>query len=111
MEEILAGVVDAGANEINGVELQSSRLKELRAEARRRAVAAAREKAEHYCQAAGVTLGSVLHIEDINPELLGSYGSHVMHEIPIEDAQPLRAFDPGSIIVNGCVVIAYAIEH
>jgi hypothetical protein len=109
LEEILAGVVDAGANEINPAELQTSRLKELRAEARRRAVAAAREKAENYCQAAGVTLGPVIHIEDINPEVLSSHGGHVIRETPVDYDQPAHAFDPESIVVVGAVVLAFEI--
>ena len=57
IEDLLSGVVEAGANEVSTVEFQTSRLKEIRAEARRRAVAAAREKAENYCTAAGIALG------------------------------------------------------
>src|SRR5262249_15188881 len=70
LEDILTGAIDAGANEVGAAEFLTSRLKEVRAEARRRAVAAAREKAENYCLAAGVTLGPVLHLEDIHPEAL-----------------------------------------
>ena len=68
LENLLIGIVDAGANEINDVNFQTSRLKELRAQARRKAVEAAREKAENYCQAAQVKLGKVIHIEDVNPD-------------------------------------------
>src|SRR5579859_4061846 len=35
MEDILSGLVDAGVNKLDSVELQTSRLKEIRAEARR----------------------------------------------------------------------------
>ncbi len=110
MEDLVAGVVDAGANEVSTVEFQTTKLKEHRAEARRRAVAAAREKAENYCRAADVALGPVIHIEDVNPEMLqGREGSHVMREIEPDDTQPIRAFDPGSIIVGGAVRVAFEI--
>ena len=46
------------------------RKQEVRAEARRVAVAAARLKAELYAEAAGVALGLVVHIEDVDPERL-----------------------------------------
>jgi uncharacterized protein YggE len=111
MEEVLSGVVDAGANKINAVNFQTTRLKELRAEARRRAVAAAREKAEIYCEAAGVTLGNVQHIEDVNPEQLRGREGHVVREIAPDDDGPLKAFDPGSIVVGGAVMVAFAIEQ
>src|SRR5262245_24079830 len=41
LETLLVGLIDLGVNEISAVEFQTSRLKELRAEARRKAVEAA----------------------------------------------------------------------
>jgi uncharacterized protein YggE len=105
MEEILSGVVDAGANRINSVNFQTTRLKELRAEARKRAVAAAREKAELYCEAAGVQLGRVLQIEDLNPDKLRGYEGHTMREMTADDEGAIKAFNPGSILVGGAVSI------
>ncbi|MCI0709959.1 MAG: SIMPL domain-containing protein [Chloroflexi bacterium] len=111
VEEILVGTVDAGANSINNTTFQTSRLKELRAEARRRAVEAAREKAENYCKAAGVTLGDVLHIEDVNPDTLRGFEGHSMREEPaIDENEPLRAFSAGSIVVRGAVMMTYSIK-
>ncbi|WP_143626488.1 SIMPL domain-containing protein, partial [Streptomyces viridosporus] len=40
----------------------------LRLAPRRRAVAAARRKAEVYAEAAGVRIGAVLHIQDVDSE-------------------------------------------
>jgi hypothetical protein len=54
VEETVTGLIGAGANELTSVTFQTSRLREVRADARRRAVAAAREKAELYCAAAFV---------------------------------------------------------
>src|SRR5262245_30407366 len=111
MEDLLVGVVDAGANEINAVEFRTSRLLEHRAEARRRAVAAGREKAENYCRAAGVTLGAVVSIEDVNPEVLrGSREGHTSQEAPSDDTGPERAFAPGSIVVGAAVSIVFGFE-
>ncbi len=112
MEAVLLGVLDAGANEIDAVEFQTSRLKEIRADARRRAVAAAREKAENYCQAANVTLGPVIHIEDVNPDALGgTRESHIIQEIQPDDDGSLRAFAPGSITVGAAVTVAFELER
>lgn len=110
-EEILTGIVDAGANEIKAVEFQTSQLKEVRADARRRAVSAAREKAENYCKAAGVTLGPVIHIEDVNPTRLRGGEGHVTREVQLDDEAPPRAFDPGSIVVGGAVIIAFGLKR
>src|SRR5262249_53770299 len=57
VEDVVCALVDAGANEIEQISFQTKRLKEVRAEARQAAVAAAKEKAENYCRAAGVKLG------------------------------------------------------
>jgi hypothetical protein len=112
IEEILVGVVAAGASEIGGVDLQTTRLKEARAKARRRAVEAAREKALVYCTAAGVTLGLPIHIEDVNPDLLsGAREGHVVSsKPPSEDVGTLRAFDPGWIAISAAVQIVYALS-
>ncbi|MDY3560668.1 SIMPL domain-containing protein [Gemmata sp. JC673] len=110
MEELLAGVVDAGANEIDAVEFRTTKLKEYRAEARRRAVAAGREKAENYCRAAGVVLGAVTSIEDISPDVLrGSGEGHTSQDAPADDAGSERAFAPGSIVVGAAVSLVFAL--
>ncbi|MEM8533280.1 MAG: SIMPL domain-containing protein [Chloroflexota bacterium] len=107
-EDILTGIVDAGVNEISTVDFQTSRLKEMRAEVRRRAVAAAREKASVYGAAAGVEIGSILHIEDVNPETLqGRYEAHSSREPQVDDDGPPRVFDPSSIVVGAAVRIHF----
>jgi uncharacterized protein len=68
VEPLLVDVVAAGANEIEGVDFDVAAKRELRAEARRKAVAAARAKADLYAEAAGVRIGAVLHVEDVDPE-------------------------------------------
>lgn len=110
VEEILTTVVDKGVNKINSVEFQTSRLKEVRAEARRRAVGAAQEKAQIYCEAAGAHLGAVFSIKDENPEMLRGREGHVIREIEIDDEDRLQAFDPGSIVIAAAVTIAFQIE-
>jgi uncharacterized protein YggE len=110
MEEVLVGVVDAGANQIASVEFRTSRLKDYRAEARRRAVASAREKAENYCRAAGIALGSVVSLEDVHPEALRGTGEgSTSNEVSPEDAAAARAFAPGSIVVGAAVSMTFAI--
>lgn len=109
VEEVLAGVVDAGANRIIGVDFQTKRLKAIRAEARQQAILAAHEKAENYCKAAGISLGEVIHIEDINPDRLQRFQGHTNLETPIDDEGEIQAFDPSSIAVSGTVMVAYKI--
>jgi uncharacterized protein len=112
VEEILTGVIDAGINKINSVDFQTTRLKEIRAEARRQAINAAHEKAEIYCKAAGVNLGEVIHIEDLNPDQLQRPIVHSSRQevISLADEGEVQAFDPSSIVVAGAVMVAYKIQ-
>ena len=111
LEEILSGIVDAGVNSISSVTFQTSQLKEMRKNARQKAVLAAREKAEVYCNAADVTLGKIIHIEDVNPDNLRGYEGHVFREIEPDEDGPIQANDPGSIIVRAAVMIAFEIAN
>jgi uncharacterized protein len=65
VEGLVSGLVAAGANELQAVTYQSSLLPEMRNDARRQAIAAAKEKAELYCQEAGVSVGKVLAIDEV----------------------------------------------
>jgi uncharacterized protein YggE len=104
VEETLTGLIGAGANELTSVTFQTTRLKEVRADARRRAIAAARGKAELYCAAAGVTVGRVLAIEDANPEFVtGRNEGHVHREPVVDDTGEVKAIDPAAIAVGAAV--------
>src|SRR5262249_17776257 len=118
VEELLIGVIDAGVNELTSLTFQTSRLKEVRADARRRAVSAAREKAEIYAAAAGVALGEVRAIEDVNPDRLtgpdglrGRLEVHSQREPEIDDTGDITAIDPGAITVGAAVVLLFAIKN
>lgn len=64
MGEVLDQVVDAGSNQINGIQFEVSKADELQDAARKNAFAAALRKAQLYAEAAGVTLGPVLSISE-----------------------------------------------
>jgi len=111
VEETITGLIGAGANELTSVTFQTSRLREVRADARRRAIAAAREKAELYCAAAGVVAGGVLAIEDANPEFVtGRNEGHVHREAVVDDAGEVKAMDPAAISVGAAVHVLYDID-
>lgn len=115
MEYVVSGLVDAGVNEITSTEFHTTKLKELRAQARELAVRAAREKAEIYASACSVSIGEVLHIQDVNPNVLrqefhiaGARGGPVQQSI-IDNEPGQNSLDPGAIQVGAAVVIAYRI--
>jgi len=114
VETIVSGIVDAGANEITETEFHTVKLKELRARAREQAMDAARQKAEIYAAAGKVTLGEILHIQDVNPNILRQEFHVPAGRGPIQpelvDADPNQdSLDPSAIQVGAAVVVAYRI--
>ena len=110
VEEILIGLIDAGANELTSVTFETSQLKEIREDARARAIEAARRKAEVYAEAAGIGVGDVVFIEDMNPDFLsGRREGHVHYEAVIDDSGDLQAIDPGAITIGAAVTVVYSL--
>lgn len=113
VESVLTGAVEAGANEVTSVKYLTTQLAELRAQARREAVAAARRKAEVYSEAAGVALGHVLHIEDVNPDSMVYRGGHVeaAGSDTDDDEAASGALQSGSLVVSAAVMVTWSILH
>ncbi len=111
VEKLLVELVDAGANQIDSVDFLTSRLRELRVQARQLAVLAAKKKAEVYVEAAGGKLGAVLHVEDVNPDDLtrGGHGPNV--DLSQHGEESPEALTPGSITIAAAVMVGFAIQH
>jgi uncharacterized protein YggE len=75
METVLAAALDAGATHILGIDFQTTRLRDLRDEARALAVHAASEKARDMATAAGLKVGSPVGISSADYGLRSWYGS------------------------------------
>ena len=109
LEEILVGVVEAGAHQIYNANFETTQLKRLRQEARQQAIHAARDKAELYCQAAGAELGQVLQIEELNyGSLRRAPGGTQKTDSDYDDIP--RVLNPASIEVHVNVRVSYAIR-
>jgi uncharacterized protein YggE len=124
IEEVVSGLVEAGVDEISFIEFSTSQLKALRTEARQLAMHAAREKAEVYAAAAHVALGSLLHIQDVNPMVLQTHTGRsrqntfhaggrrheaAPHEGADHEAGP-QVLDPEAIEVGAAVLAAFRIQ-
>jgi uncharacterized protein YggE len=111
IEPLLVGVVDAGADRIQSVHPKSSRLRELRRDARQRAVRSALAKAEEYAEAAGAKVGAVLHIEDVNPDEMSrrSHAPDVDLSEHDETQGAAEAINPGGIVIAGAVMASFAL--
>ncbi|MFJ3082609.1 SIMPL domain-containing protein [Streptomyces halstedii] len=105
LETVLIDLVDAGANQVSGVEFDVRRKKELRAQARTAAVAAAREKAALYAEAAGARLGPVVHIKDVDAEETQNYRSHRGHAVDGGEGD----LTPGKVTVSAGIVLGFSL--
>jgi uncharacterized protein YggE len=105
---MLVDLVEAGANEIDSVDFDVTSKGEMRAEARRQAVQAARRKAELYAEAAGVRLGAVVHIDDVDPETVGHerYRSHAAGGAAAD-----QDLAPGHVVVSAAVILGFSINY
>jgi uncharacterized protein YggE len=110
VEEVVEGLVSAGANELERISFEITKVKKVRAEARRMAMTAALEKARNYCVAGGVELGRILHIEDVSPRALdGERGGHAAAANVDVYVNDVGAFDPSLIDVSAAVFVSYEI--
>ncbi|HEY6372955.1 MAG TPA: SIMPL domain-containing protein, partial [Candidatus Sulfotelmatobacter sp.] len=112
-EEIVSGLVDAGADEITAIEFHTAKLKELRA--RELATHAAREKAEIYAAAGKVSLGEIVHIQDVQSNVLrrrefhaGAAQGPVQNDL-VDNEPEQDSLDPSAIEVGAAVLVAYRI--
>lgn len=107
LQHMLVEIVAAGAHHVDGVEFDVRDKPALRAQARRDAVEAAKRKAELLAEAAGVKLGSVIHIEDVDPERLEreQYGHGV------GGASATDTLAPGHVVVAAAIALGFSIAH
>lgn len=105
---VLDGVVSDGANTLNGLSFGIAEDGEVIDEARRRAVAEARRKAELYADAAGVALGRVISISEP-----GGYSPPM--PMAMAEASFAKGGDvpvaPGEVSFAATVTMVYEIAH
>ena len=63
-ETIMAGLIDAGANQINGVQFKSSQMEKYESDARKKAVQNAQKKAQDYAEALGQNVGTAIVVSE-----------------------------------------------
>lgn len=103
---VLEAALDDGANSLGGLSFSVADAAALKAEARRRAVAGAREAAEVLAEAAGVSLGAVEEIVEGGGGRPAPFGVARM-EMAASDAIPVA---PGEIDVAATVTITWTVE-
>ena len=65
-----------------------------------------------YCQAAGVKLGNIVHIEDLNPDSLGRGGHGESVDLTAHDEDSdIGTLQSGSLVVSAAVLVGYTLLH
>ncbi|MFE7168071.1 SIMPL domain-containing protein [Streptomyces sp. NPDC057616] len=106
LQQLIVDAVDAGAHQIESVEFDVHDKPALRDEARHKAVAAARRKAEVYTEAAGVRVGPVVHIQDVDSE---SYEFRQYRGHGGGGGSSSGDLAPGMVEVSAGVVLGFAL--
>lgn len=107
--DVLAAVTNAGANTVHGVQFSVSDTEALETQARERAMADARRRAESLAGLAGVALGEVV---TLSTSAGPGYGPMMMEAaaMRMSDSAPTPTITPGQQSVSVQVQVTYAID-
>lgn len=89
--ELLDAALAAGMNEVDNIAFESSRADALRAEARGKAVAQAREKAAGLAKAFDAALGPVYSINSLNSYSSDGYGATTLDRVQVTGTRIQRS--------------------
>ena len=103
--EVLAAAVDAGANAVGGISFSFSNPAELEAEARAMAVEDARSRASQLAEAAGLSLGEPLVLEEVT-----SGGGPIPYYERAVGSSSAAPISPGQLSVEARVAVTFAAE-
>ncbi|MBI2113147.1 MAG: SIMPL domain-containing protein [Candidatus Wildermuthbacteria bacterium] len=109
ISQVLAGVVERGANTVSQISFTIDNPESLKQQAREQAIARARQDAEATAKAGGFKLGRLVSIQE---------GSSYPYPVPFgmggaveaKDAMPSPAIEPGSQEVSSSVTLIYEIK-
>ncbi|MCF2528413.1 SIMPL domain-containing protein [Yinghuangia soli] len=106
LETVLDDAVASGANQVDDVVFDVAAKEDLHARARVAAVAAARAKAEAYAEAAGVRLGPVVSIREVDPDAMPNY----LRAGGGAGGSGARSLSSGKVAVRAVVAMGFALD-
>lgn len=108
LDNVMDAVMSAGANRIDGIEYQSSELREYRDQARDEAAKAAKEKAVALAQALGNQVGKTYSIEEVQQwDAYSMMGGLAPNVVAGAVAPPPPSTAPGQLIVTASVIVSF----
>jgi uncharacterized protein YggE len=108
LDDVMDAVISAGANNIGGIEYQSSELRKYKDQARDEAAKAAREKADALAKALGNQIGKTYSVEEVQ-QSEGSYlyGGMAANTVMEEDKSRAPSTAPGELTVKASVIVTF----
>lgn len=108
---MMMGLMDAGINDIQGVEFKTSKLSQYESEARVKAIENARQKANDYAGALGVKVGTPLLVTDNSQPFYPVPMRTMMYKDAMaESAAPEQTLAIGEITITANVNVSYSIQ-
>jgi hypothetical protein len=112
LDGVMDAIISAGANQIGGIEYQSSDLRRYKDEARDAAAKAAREKAEALAKALGNEIAKTHSIEEVQ-QTEGNYGLNgrlTANTFAEETRSSAPSTAPGELTVKASVVVSFDLQ-
>lgn len=109
-DAMMMGLVDAGANNIQGVQFKTSKLAQYESEARTKAIQQARLKANDYAAALGQKAGKAVMVTDNSS---GHYPVPMMRNMALDKAEfgmPQETLAVGEIEITAIVTVAFSLD-
>lgn len=105
-DKIMAGLVSSGINTINGVEFSSSKMEAYEAEARKKAVANAKEKATEYAGVLGQSIGKAVAISELGTSAPQPQPMYKVAMAESSDATQ-RTLAPGELTITSKIQVSF----
>ncbi|MFD2828397.1 SIMPL domain-containing protein [Leeuwenhoekiella polynyae] len=104
-DNIMSGLVSSGINTINGVDFSSSKMEAYEAEARKKAVANAKEKAKEYAGVLGQNIGKALLIAEQGTSSPQPQPMYKMAMAEMDSTQ--RTLAPGELTITSKIQVSF----
>lgn len=108
-ETIMAGLLKAGLNRIDGVQFKSSQMEQHKAQARINAVQNAKMKAGEYAQAIDQSIGKAVSISEIETHSVPPMYRMEMMKVS-SDMEEQQTIAPGEMEVNARVTVSFSLN-
>ena len=104
-DKVMSGLVSSGINTINGIEFSSSKMEAYEAEARKKAVADAKEKAKEYAGVLGQNIGKALMIAEQGKSAPQPQPMYKMAMAEMDSTQ--RTLAPGELTITSKIQVSF----